>query len=162
MKQRLQAWGDSKVINIVGAFIFNDEGEVLLLQRHTEDLGGGQWGAPGGRIEPGETELAAMHRELREETGLSGLSLGQLGAHLIRMPHGVVCMTSYKATVAGKPNIVTDPDEHHDHRWFALSKLVGDPTILYGAPSIMRDFGLLVFEGEDWTLVDGSSTELLS
>jgi hypothetical protein len=44
MKQRLQAWGDSKVIKIVGAFVFNGEGEVLLLQRHTEDLGGGQWG----------------------------------------------------------------------------------------------------------------------
>lgn len=43
MKQRLQAWGDSKVIEIVGAFVFNDEGEVLLLQRHAEDLGGGLW-----------------------------------------------------------------------------------------------------------------------
>jgi len=39
MKHRLKAWGDSKIINIVGAFVFNDAGELLLLQRHTEDLG---------------------------------------------------------------------------------------------------------------------------
>ena len=44
MKQRLQVWGDSKIIKIVGAFVFNEDGEVLLLQRHTDDLGGGQWG----------------------------------------------------------------------------------------------------------------------
>ena len=37
MKQRLQAWGDSKIIKIVGAFVFNDDGEVLLLQRHTDE-----------------------------------------------------------------------------------------------------------------------------
>jgi hypothetical protein len=47
MKERLQAWGDTKVILIVGVFAFNEHGELLLLQRHSEDLGGGQWGTPG-------------------------------------------------------------------------------------------------------------------
>lgn len=161
MKQRLQAWGDSKIIKIVGAFVFNDDGEVLLLQRHTDDLGGGQWGTPGGRIEAGETTTQAMARELQEETGLTKVDLRELGAHHIRMPHGTVHMTSYHAVIPGDVTIVTDPDEHHDHRWFTLGSLTGDPAILYGAPSIMRDFGLLEFDGEDWTLVGGSSVELL-
>ena len=162
MKQRLQAWGDSKVIEIVGAFVFNDDGEVLLLQRHTDDLGGGQWGTPGGRIEPGESAPEAMHRELREETGLSGLALQELGAHMIRMPHGTVRMTSYLGSLPCRVEVVLDPEEHHAWQWFKVDGLVGDPSILYGIPTILRDYKLLSFEGDDPTLVDGSSTELVT
>jgi 8-oxo-dGTP pyrophosphatase MutT (NUDIX family) len=54
VKERLQAWGDTKIVSIVGLFAFNENGELLLLQRHAEDLGCGQWGTPGGRIDPGE------------------------------------------------------------------------------------------------------------
>lgn len=43
MKERLKAWGDTKIIPIVGCFAFNEAGELLLLQRHSDDLGGGQW-----------------------------------------------------------------------------------------------------------------------
>ncbi|WGF88199.1 NUDIX hydrolase [Marinivivus vitaminiproducens] len=45
------------------------DGSLLLVQRaHPPDAG--LWGFPGGRIEPGETILAAAERELLEETGI--------------------------------------------------------------------------------------------
>lgn len=52
----------------VGALIIRDH-QILLIQRAHPPLAG-EWSLPGGRIEPGETIIAALKREVREETGL--------------------------------------------------------------------------------------------
>ena len=49
-----------------GAIILNEKDQVLL-QLRTDN---GCWGLQGGCMEPGETTLGAMLREVREETGL--------------------------------------------------------------------------------------------
>jgi 8-oxo-dGTP pyrophosphatase MutT (NUDIX family) len=51
----------------VSAVIRDDAGRVLL-QRRTDN---GLRGLPGGAVEFGESVLAALHREVREETGLT-------------------------------------------------------------------------------------------
>jgi nucleoside triphosphatase len=51
----------------VGAFIFNDKGEILLLQSHKWP---GRYVVPGGHVELGERLEAAVAREAKEETGL--------------------------------------------------------------------------------------------
>lgn len=51
----------------VGALIFNDRDEVLMVRTHKwSDL----WGIPGGKIKWGETSEEALRRELLEETNL--------------------------------------------------------------------------------------------
>ncbi|MGV3757233.1 MAG: NUDIX domain-containing protein [Verrucomicrobiota bacterium] len=51
----------------VGALIFNERDEVLMVRTHKwSDL----WGIPGGKIKWGETSEAALRRELLEETNL--------------------------------------------------------------------------------------------
>ncbi len=51
----------------VGAFIFNPQGEILLVQSHKWR---GKWVVPGGHVELGETLEETLRREAREETGL--------------------------------------------------------------------------------------------
>jgi mutator protein MutT len=53
----------------VGAVIFPDDGHVVLIRR-ARDPFAGQWSLPGGALEVGETLVAAVAREVREETGL--------------------------------------------------------------------------------------------
>jgi len=52
----------------VGALVFNPEGKVLLVRTHKWSH---TYGIPGGKIEKGEETVAALHREIREETGLA-------------------------------------------------------------------------------------------
>ena len=52
---------------VVGAFIMNAKGELLLGR---SPKWGGKWCVPGGGIEWGETALKAAEREAKEEVGL--------------------------------------------------------------------------------------------
>jgi len=53
----------------VGAFVFDAENRVLLVERANAP-GAGLWTVPGGKLEYNETLVQAVAREVREETGL--------------------------------------------------------------------------------------------
>lgn len=58
----------------VGAFIADEEGRVLLIQR-AKDPGKGLFGLPGGFVDAGETAEEAVRREAREEVNLELVDL---------------------------------------------------------------------------------------
>ena len=60
----------------VKALIRSPQGRVLLLQRERD--GGCWWDLPGGRLEDQEDIADGMQRELLEEIGQSGFTLGRL------------------------------------------------------------------------------------
>jgi 8-oxo-dGTP diphosphatase len=51
----------------VGIVLYDTAGRLLLHERRV----GGGWAPPSGAVEPGETLIAALHRELAEETALT-------------------------------------------------------------------------------------------
>lgn len=56
----------------------DDALEVLLLRRARTQVRGGSWEAVHGKIDPGETPVAAARRELQEETSCTPLALYNL------------------------------------------------------------------------------------
>lgn len=71
-----RAWWRVRRPTVMGAtaMVVNDKGEMLLV-RHTYMRG---WHFPGGGVGKRETVLAAMHRELKEELGLTVTGEAQL------------------------------------------------------------------------------------
>lgn len=57
---------EKPVLQVVGAAIINDKGELLCAQRGYGSLIG-KWEFPGGKVEKGETDQQALAREIKEE-----------------------------------------------------------------------------------------------
>ena len=58
------------------------EGRLLVAQRTRPPELAGRWELPGGRVEPGEDEPAAVVRECREELGTDVVTAGRIGTDL--------------------------------------------------------------------------------
>jgi 8-oxo-dGTP diphosphatase len=58
-----------KIIQVICALI-EHEGKVLITQRSSQMAQPLLWEFPGGKLEPGETEIKALVREIKEELNL--------------------------------------------------------------------------------------------
>ena len=58
------------MLEVVAAALIDDGGRILLQQRRPERQHGGLWEFPGGKVEPRETAIAALIREIDEELGV--------------------------------------------------------------------------------------------
>jgi 8-oxo-dGTP diphosphatase len=103
-------------IAVVAAALVQD-GRVLAARRVQPARLAGGWEFPGGKVEPGESEVSALVRELREELGVDAA----VGARLGEAADGTVTLAVYAATlVAGRPR----PMQDHDRlRWLAAAEL---------------------------------------
>ena len=57
-------------LEVVGALIFDAEGRILACRRPPEDVWGGWWEFPGGKVDAGERPRQALVREIAEELQL--------------------------------------------------------------------------------------------
>jgi 8-oxo-dGTP diphosphatase len=109
-------------VRCVGAVIRDTRGKILLIKRG-HPPGAGLWSLPGGRVETGETDHAAVVREVGEETGLIVAPSTFLGAVERPAAEGTVLdIRDYEATVIG--GALTPGDDAADARWVGAAGLV--------------------------------------
>ena len=116
----------------VAALVVDDEGRLLLGRRAFEpDIG--LWDTIGGFLEEDEDALAALHREVREETGLEVSVDGFLGAFSDRYGDGegvatVLNLVFQAQRVGGESEPADDVTEL---AWFAPDALPADDELAF-------------------------------
>jgi ADP-ribose pyrophosphatase YjhB (NUDIX family) len=104
------------------------DGSVLLGRRAFEPARG-LWDLPGGFVDEHEHPLAALHRELREETGLEVEPTEFLGIWMQPYEQRIVlCLTWLARPVGG---VERAGDDLAELRWFAADELPGPDELAF-------------------------------
>jgi 8-oxo-dGTP diphosphatase len=117
---------------IVGAAIVAD-GRVLAAARAEPPEMAGRWEFPGGKVEPGEDELAALVRECEEELGVRIEVGGRVGEDVV-LGHGRAILRVYLARLLNGTQ--PQPIEHAELRWLAVDELDSVPWLPADAPIV--------------------------
>lgn len=114
----------------VGAFILNDNNE-LLLQKRAVPAEKGCWSIPGGRLEMFETLNQAVVRETKEETDLDIEVVNLMGIcdHIIKAENAHWVATNYLCKIKSGEAKIMEPDKASDMKWFSLDSLPENLTI---------------------------------
>jgi 8-oxo-dGTP diphosphatase len=104
------------------ALVLDEEGKVLLARR-AQDPGAGLWDLLGGFVDEGEKPIAALTRELEEETGLEITPGEFLGGYPDRYgDEGIYTLNLYWTARTRGGELELD-DEIAEVAWFALDEL---------------------------------------
>jgi 8-oxo-dGTP diphosphatase len=117
------------IIKAASACVWRGE-EVLLIQRASA-LGKGRWSLPGGKVEAGESFLAAAHRELLEEAGVTAAldhEVGDFTVETAGVIYMISCFTGH--IVSGEAAAASDAGAVSWTHWRSLSDYNLAPNIV--------------------------------
>lgn len=120
--------GNLLPIVTVGALIMNSANEVLMVRTHKWS---NLWGIPGGKIKGGEESIAALRREIKEETNLEITDIRFVlvqdcihSPEFYRDAHFV--LLNYTARCVGKPDVKLN-DEAREFKWVSVADALAMP-----------------------------------
>jgi mutator protein MutT len=115
-------------IRVLACIITRDT-RCLVGLRPAHKRHGNLWEFPGGKVEPGESDLEAVRRELREELAVEATGIGRV-AFSTRDPGSEFEIHFLPVEIAGEPESI----EHIELRWATPGELLQLPL----APSDRR------------------------
>lgn len=108
----------------VKALLMNNEGKFLLVRRSADKYPevGPKWDIVGGRINPGNSLIDNLSREIREETGLELIEEPKLVAaqDILRIAGRHVVRLTYIGKIEGIPKLDSD---HTEYGWFTIEEM---------------------------------------
>ena len=96
--QARQGGPDRPVVDVAVGVLIRPNGDFLLTSRPAGKVYAGYWEFPGGKLEPGETVLQALQRELQEELGITTLQAAVWRTELVDYPHALVRLNFCKVS----------------------------------------------------------------
>ncbi len=112
----------------VKALLKNPEGKYLLLHRDAEKYPEvkTKWDIVGGRINPGQSLLDNLKREIKEETKLNLIKIPTLIAaqDILRISNRHIVRLTYSGEISGDP--ILDED-HDEYKWLDISEIKNLP-----------------------------------
>jgi 8-oxo-dGTP diphosphatase len=117
---------------IVAAVIILD-GRVLACERSAPPGVAGRWEFPGGKVEPGENDAAALARECAEELGVR-VEVGARVGPDVPLAHGRAVLRVFAATLLNgdRPRAL----EHAAIRWLGVEELDSVPWLPADRPIV--------------------------
>ena len=120
-------------IEVAAGVIEDAAGRVLIAQRQPGKHAAGLWEFPGGKLQPGESVIDALHRELREELGIEVGSAHPLIDYHHDYPERrvhlhIFCVTDY----SGEPS----SRERQALKWVLVEDLLGTGLLPADAPIV--------------------------
>lgn len=111
--------------------------EVLLIQRKNSPFDG-MWAFPGGFVDENEDPNMAVHRELEEETKITGIVFQQLGfwGRPGRDPRGHTVSLVYWGISSSPTLTATAADDAQQAEWFPLAAL---PELAFDHGEILEE-----------------------
>lgn len=104
----------------VGAIVWDDLDRLLLVKRaHPPQAA--RWTVPGGKVEPGEGLVAAVAREVLEETGLQ-VEVGAR-AWVVDIPADDVVFEVHDFVAVVRDGTLRAGDDAADARWVSVPEL---------------------------------------
>ncbi len=94
--QAAAASGAAPVLQVVAGILERDDGRVLITQRPAGKVYAGYWEFPGGKVEPGETQHAAIARELAEELAIEVVVAHPWLRRRFAYPHATVDLRFFR------------------------------------------------------------------
>jgi 8-oxo-dGTP pyrophosphatase MutT (NUDIX family) len=125
------------MLGILG--ILRQNGRLLIIQRSSTVRAPLAWCFPGGEIEPGESQPAALKRELLEELNLE-IEPGELLTTQTKHDGRLIlyCWSARMLSPEPRPN----PLEVADCAWLTPEEIRAKPGVLPGTAEILEQLGL--------------------
>src|SRR5260370_11355391 len=117
VRRRVSRLGQSRFTVTAAAFIFDDDGRILLLEHVFRPDSG--WGVPGGFLSKAEQPEHGLRREFREEIGIEIENVEILFARTLSRPRQIEIY--FRARAIGEPEPCSF--EIITAKWFALDDL---------------------------------------
>lgn len=104
----------------VSCAIIRKGDKVLACRRKTDQIRGGKWEFPGGKMHPGEMPAECIRRELMEELSVSIKTEEILGTVSHRYPDISIELTAVRCHLVNESFHLTDHDEIN---WIPITEL---------------------------------------
>lgn len=133
-------WLPRKVDNIIRSVgcIIEHNGKFLILYRKE-----GVCGLPGGKVENGETDVEALLREVKEETGLlvDANKLEPLGRWHWSLPDGLLRYSAFRIKLDSPFDVTIKEDEHSEYKWVTPEECYEMKNLIHGFHELLENIG---------------------